>query len=118
MEGLLSVVWEALQQSETSFERALVAGDANYYRTLLKLLFLTLRVHASTAPNVDFQSSTRMRESSSVIPIVMELVEKVVASGIRELATFIHDRPAEANPEDIALVTGGFHNLSNRMIEY
>jgi nuclear pore complex protein Nup188 len=102
MEGLLGVVWEAVQYSDTSFERALAIGDAEYYRTLLKLLFLALRVHAD--PN--FNSPTRLRKSSPAIPIVVELLERVVANGFRELATFIHDTPAEANPEDIALVTG------------
>jgi nuclear pore complex protein Nup188 len=104
MEGLLAIVWDVIQHSETSFERALVAGDAEYYRTLLKLLFLGLRVHADNTP--DFKSSNRLRESSPVVPIVIELLESVVANGIRELANFIHDKPAEANPEDVALVTG------------
>jgi len=104
MEGLLAVVWDALQHSETSFERALAAGNAEYYRTLLKLLFLTLRVHADNTP--DPKASMRLKDSTSVIPIVMEIVESVVANGIRELAAFIHDKPTEANPEDVALVTG------------
>lgn len=110
MEGLLAIVWDAIQHSETSFERALVAGDAEYYRTLLKVLFLALRVHAgSSSPlnaDSDFTASSRLRESSPVIPIVVELLESIVANGIRDLASFIHDKPAEANPEDIALVTG------------
>ena len=104
MIGFLAIVWDAFQNSETSFERALVAGNAEYYRTLLKLLFLGLRVHADTV--LDCKPSHRLKESSSVIPIVMAILESVVANGIRELASFIHDKPSEANPEDVALVTG------------
>ena len=108
MRGLLIVVWETIQNSDTSFERALAAGDAEYYRTLLKLLFLTLRIHAATDDQVDFdfKASIRLKDSESVIPVVVELLERIVANGIRDLAAFIHDKPAQANPEDIALVTG------------
>jgi nuclear pore complex protein Nup188 len=108
MQGLLTIVWGTIQNSDTSFERALIAGDAEYYRTLLKLLFLALRVHASNNDQVDldFRASTRLKDSESIISIIVELLEQVVASGIRDLAAFIHDKPAEANPEDIVLVTG------------
>ena len=108
MQGHLAIVWEAIQTSDVSFERALNVGDAEYYRTLLKLLFLGLRVHASADDQVDlnFRASTRLRDSESVMPIIVELLERVVAIGMRDLATFIHDKPAEANPEDIGLITG------------
>ena len=110
IEGLLGIVWDTIQHSEITFERALLTGNVEYYRTLLKLLFLALRVHADTGEaektGQDFRSSKGLRESSSVVPIVMALLDAVVANGIRELATFIHDKPAESNPEDVALVTG------------
>jgi nuclear pore complex protein Nup188 len=108
MQGLLAIIWETIQNSDASFERALTARDAEYYRTLLKLLFLALRVHAANNDQVDldFKASTRLKDSESIIPIIVELLERIVANGIRDLAAFIHDKPTEANPEDIALVTG------------
>jgi nuclear pore complex protein Nup188 len=108
MEGLLALVWDTIQHSEISFERALLAGNAQYYRTLLKILFLGLRVHVDTTP--DFKSSTRWMESATIIPIVMAVLENIVANGVRELATFIHDNPTESNPEDVALITGKWVN--------
>ena len=116
LEGLLADVWDTIQQSETSFERALLAGNVDYYRTLLKLLFLALRVHADTdeagkaaeagKTGTDFKSAKRLRESSSTISIAIAVLESVVASGIRELSTLIHDKRGDSHPEDIALITG------------
>jgi nuclear pore complex protein Nup188 len=108
MKGLLASVWETIKGANTSFERAHASGDIDYYRTLLRLLFLALRIHASDIDqaNVNFGASTRLKDAESVIPIAMEFLERVVAIGIRDLATLIHDKPTEANPEDIALLTG------------
>lgn len=114
---LLETTWAAIQNSDTSFEKALLTGDAGYYRILLKILFLALRIEAKTAtpdPNV----STRMHETSHVTRIVLEILETVVAIGIKDLATFIHEKPTEANPDDIALVTGKHSNFSYSMWSY
>ena len=45
--GLLSAIWETLRNLESSFEAVVVSGDADYYRSLLKMLFLALRAHAT-----------------------------------------------------------------------
>ena len=114
MEGLLAITWETIRKSEISFQRALATGDADYYRSLLKLLFLALRIQRDSKPKSqnagpDFKSSLRLTKSSSVIPTIVELVEYVVAKGIRDLAAFIHDKPDESSSGDIALLTGVLH---------
>jgi len=110
MEGLLTRIWETIRQSNITFQVAL-SSDPTYYRTLLKLLFLGLHFHSDSkgkSKNVadDFKSSSRLAQSSPIIETVIDILERVVAQGIRDIATFIHEQPGEASPEDLALITG------------
>jgi nuclear pore complex protein Nup188 len=111
MQTLLGKIWETIRSSNLTFEIALGSGDPSYYRTLLKLLFIGLRVHSegkSSNPNQPFdpRASLRLTLSSSVGPIALEILDRVVGSGLRDLAAFIHDSPSESSPEDLSLITG------------
>lgn len=107
---LLGTVWETIRQSNLSFEVVLGTADAPYFRLLLKLLFLALRVHGESNnlpqdSDADFRSSIRLTEKADVIPIVLDIFHRVVANGLRDLAAFIHEKPAESSPADLALIT-------------
>lgn len=111
MQALLGKVWETMRSSDLTFEIALGSGDPSYYRTLLKLLFIGLRVHSegnssSAAQQFDPRASIRLTQSSSASPIVLAVLDRVVGNGLRDLATFIHDTPTESSPDDLALITG------------
>jgi nuclear pore complex protein Nup188 len=109
MQFLLSKVWETLCQSKLTFESALNSGDASYYRSLLKLLFLGLRIHAdneqpqTSQPNS--KASTRLTQSIPIIGTVIEILDRVVGIGLRDLVAFLHDKPAESSPQDLSLIT-------------
>jgi nuclear pore complex protein Nup188 len=109
MQGLLSTAWDAIRALRGSFERTVPDTDILYYRSLLKLLFLTIRIHAEAKQQdiaADLRASKRIAQTSSIGPVVMEIINNVVAIGIREIASGIHDSPAESSPEDFALITG------------
>ena len=111
MDSLLSNIWEAIRQPAITFEVALESGDPTYYRSLLKLLFLGLRFHGSgkdQAQNMptDFRASSKMVQSKPVTGIVLEILDRVVAQGLQEVNAFIHAKPGESSPQDIALLTG------------
>jgi nuclear pore complex protein Nup188 len=113
--GLLSAIWETIRNLESSFEAMLLSGDADYYRSLLKMLFLALRAHASReqapekangAPNPTSLSQTqKIPSSSSTVRIVLDVLRQVVAQGFRDLVAAIHERPTESVANDIGLVT-------------
>lgn len=108
MQKLLGTVWETIRQSNLTFELALGTDDMTYYRSLLRLLFLALRVHAENKdqpPEADFRASLRLTEKVDVIPLVLDIFHRVVANGLRDLAAFIHEKPTESSPADLALIT-------------
>jgi nuclear pore complex protein Nup188 len=108
MKQLLKEVWETIHSLGSSFEIALASGDASYYRILLKLLFLGLRVHSdgNTFEQADQKPSKRMEESTTTVRLVVDILERVVAQGFRDLAVVVHDNHEQSSPEDIALITG------------
>lgn len=110
MQSLLATIWETIRASNITFEVALVSDDPIYYRSLLKLLFLGLRIHSDgnkdRGSEPDFRASTRLAQSSTITPMVLDILDRVVAKGLRDLAAFIHDTPAESLPEDLAIITG------------
>ncbi|KAL3428223.1 Nucleoporin NUP188 [Phlyctema vagabunda] len=108
-QGILALVWEAAGRMGRTFGLALTTGDATYYRTLLKLLFLALRIHADAKiPELDPRRSTRIgqQQTNEVVPLILEILDGVVANGFRDLAAALHDQPDEFFPEDIGLITG------------
>lgn len=110
LEPLLLLTWETIRSSNVTFEIVLASGDPSYYRTLLKILFLALRIHSdgnrqNQTTQANLKASTRLAHSSAIIPAVLDILDRVVAKGLRDLAAFIHEKPADASPEDLALIT-------------
>jgi nuclear pore complex protein Nup188 len=109
MQGLLNTIWDTIRALRGSFDRAVPDGDVLYYRSLLKLLFLAIRIHAEAKQQeiaANLRASKRMAQTSAIAPVIMDIIKHVVAIGIRELASVIHDSPANSSPEDLALITG------------
>ncbi|RDW64870.1 hypothetical protein BP6252_10521 [Coleophoma cylindrospora] len=108
-QGVLSAVWEATRSVGRSFGLTLSAGDATYHRSLLRLLYLALRLHADAKPQqFDPKQSSRIgqQQTNDVALLVLEIIDNVVANGFRDLAAALHDQPDDFSPEDIALITG------------
>lgn len=106
---VLERVWETVQNLRESLDIALSAGDAQYYRSLLKLLYLALQAHA---PQADEDSGANAGNSNATKPsvskeilIALEVANHVVARGFRDMVIAIHDKSSEASPEDIFLLT-------------
>lgn len=109
VKNLLSITWKAIATLRGSFDRAVPDEDILYYRSLLKLLFLAIRVHAEAKPDQkekDLRASMRNNQSAPIIPIILEILRNVVSMGLRELASVVHDSPADSSPEDLSLLTG------------
>ncbi|KAI9648045.1 hypothetical protein NHQ30_002673 [Ciborinia camelliae] len=112
MKDLLKTIWGTIRSLNKSFELAIATGDGPYYRLLLKILFLALRVHAedNNLGDIDPRASTRKQqlesESTPDIYMVVDIVERIVAQGLGGLAHIVHENYEQSSPEDIALITG------------
>ncbi|KAF4595661.1 Nup188p-like protein [Ophiocordyceps camponoti-floridani] len=71
-----------------------------HYRTLLKTLFVTLRVYQ----NADVKALAEM-PGVDVVQTVLNILDDVVGKGFRTLVSFIHERDVGISPEDLALLT-------------
>lgn len=108
---LINNVWDNIRTLRGSFDHILVGSEIEYYRTLLKLLFLALRVHAAPENGSEsLRSSILSPGSSAFIPMLLDIVKHVVASGLRELASSLHSATTSTDstsqPEDLSLLTG------------
>lgn len=113
--GLLSKIWETILNLESSFEDLIASSEADYYRALLKLLFLALRAHTGAEHTSASSTDSQKQSSKSVSPqihavsgptrVVLDVTRKVVAQGFQALVAAIHERPTESVADDLALVT-------------
>ncbi|KAJ9638961.1 hypothetical protein H2199_006822 [Coniosporium tulheliwenetii] len=110
--AILPIAWEIMRKSGQDFELAFVGENADYYRALTKILFLSLQPHISdsTPPTgSDSAKSTRTKPSandaSSIVPMLLEILSKVVAQGFRSLATQVHEDERSCSPSDFVLLT-------------
>ncbi len=106
---ILPIAWDTIRSYNTDIGSALDGDGAEYYRILLKILYLGLQVHTtSTSPDhdappaKDTQSSAALR---STVHIALEIISTIVAQGFRSLTIDLHDNPKIVHPSDFALLT-------------
>jgi len=105
---ILSVAWDTLRMYNPDVGAALGGKDADYYRMLLKILYLTLQVHTSSPPNLnDSQSDVTNRPNTSKLAtrIALEIISTILAQGFRSLTMILHDNSTLVRPSDFALLT-------------
>ncbi|KAI9823239.1 MAG: hypothetical protein M1819_001374 [Sarea resinae] len=112
VQAILAIAWNTIRISNTSLELSLTSGDAEYTRTLLKILFLALCPHL---PDTTSQSSRRESVASispgaktaspETVRTVVEILRVVVGNGFRSLSNILHDDPKQSSPADFALIT-------------
>lgn len=111
--AILEPAW-ALLQVQGSDVASLLSGDsAVYYRTLLRMLYLSLQPHASAEgprsgrdyDNVEKErSDVRAKQAKRIEAIVLEILGKIVARGFRSLIVLLHESPDKVLPTDFALL--------------
>lgn len=94
--SLLKAVWASISVINMPF----ASGDPTYYRTLLKILFVTLRAYLR---HEDYETADK--RGLHFEQAVLNIVDKVVAQNFRTLVTLIHDPVVHTDPADVALIT-------------
>lgn len=77
--------------------------SVGYYRTLLKTLYVTLRAYRFGEAGDKGQEDTES-PTVSVIQTVLNILDRVVARGFRQLVSFVHEKDVDVSPEDLALL--------------
>ncbi|CAI6332725.1 unnamed protein product [Periconia digitata] len=114
--ALLGPIWDAIRASTLDFDTVFSGAQADYYRSLLRILFLALHFHlendSDPADEASFRTSFRagMAQSGNdrsgpISSKLLEILTDTVAKGFRSLATQLHAEPDSVTPSDFALLT-------------
>ncbi|KAI1870464.1 uncharacterized protein JN550_005392 [Neoarthrinium moseri] len=100
---LLNALWATVSTVEEPYS----ADSLPLYRTLLKLLYVTLRAQVK-ASSLDARTASQKRvindSSASVSQTVLGILDRVVARGFRTLVSLIHDAEGSVFPDDLAII--------------
>lgn len=97
--GLLTTVWATI----SSIENPLGPDQIQYWRTMLRMLYVVLRGYRLSPTN-----ETKRVEDDRIVEVtqcVFNILHRVVAQGFRSLVSLIHDPEVAVLPEDLALIT-------------
>ncbi|KAK8189019.1 nucleoporin subcomplex protein binding to Pom34-domain-containing protein [Phyllosticta capitalensis] len=108
LRGLFNVAWETIRLSGQDFDIAFAGDQSDYYRTLLRILFLTLQPHVGSDAHLRASQQgqgirNNMPENTSQ---VLEILDKVVARGLQSLASQLHEDAGSVEPADFVLISG------------
>ena len=100
---ILPISWDALRTHETSIDDALSGPGAFYYRTLLRILCISLQPHIdpSTSPVSIIDSTKTDPYAPTTVPIITDLI----APSFRSLTSLLHTSIDFVMPADFALLT-------------
>ncbi|KAI1110747.1 nucleoporin subcomplex protein binding to Pom34-domain-containing protein [Nemania sp. NC0429] len=102
---LLNSLWATV----SSYQEPYASQNISIYRTLLKLLYVTLRALVRSYGHTDFNASVRDSNGNSVSPAtvsqtVLGILDTVVSKGFRTVVTFIHDSDTIVSTSDILII--------------
>ncbi|KAL9101832.1 MAG: hypothetical protein Q9163_002957 [Psora crenata] len=111
---VLSIAWRGLRSHNADLGPALANKEADYHRSLLKLLYLALQFHTyqdiSPSPNPKASAhepppDSWVASAGGPVRTGAEIVLTLVAQGFRSLTMLIHDTPHQVQPSDFLLLT-------------
>lgn len=105
--AVLSVAWDTLRRQNPDVGAALDGEDADYYRVLLKILYLALQIHSSSPHSNASETDTAKPSPTGekATNIALDIIFTIVAQGFRSLTIILHDNAALVRPGDFALLT-------------
>ncbi|RYC56356.1 hypothetical protein CHU98_g9848 [Xylaria longipes] len=102
---LLSSLWATV----SSYQEPYTAQNISIYRTLLRLLYVTLRTLVRSYGQIDFNASVRDSQGNSISPAtvsqtVLGILDMVVSKGFRTVVALVHDSDATVSTSDILII--------------
>ncbi|KAI0430464.1 nucleoporin subcomplex protein binding to Pom34-domain-containing protein [Xylaria sp. FL1042] len=102
---LLNSLWATVSSYQTPY----TPQNISIYRTLLRVLYVTLRTLVRSYGQVDFSASVRDSQGNSISPAIVSqtvlgILDVVVSKGFRTVATLIHDSDAVVSTNDVIII--------------
>ncbi|KAI3337589.1 nucleoporin subcomplex protein binding to Pom34-domain-containing protein [Xylariaceae sp. AK1471] len=102
---LLNALWATV----SSYQEPYTPQNISIYRTLLRLLYVTLRALVRSYGQMDFNASVRDSQGNSISPAtvsqtVLGILDMVVAKGFRTIVSLIHDSDTPVSTNDVIII--------------
>ena len=112
---ILPAAWDTLRTYDRDVGSGLDGQGAEYYRVLLKIIYLALQIHTSSGSSSDLDASETNRLDSSsfsrlTVNIAVEILSTIVAQGFRSLTITLHENHSHVHPSDFSLLTAILHS--------
>ncbi len=112
---ILPVAWATLWAYTTNLEAALGQKDADYYRLLLRIIYLAIQFHASepskpssflgSSLENDSSNANSSTRSTKPPPIILEILSSIIARGFRSLTALLHSSSDRVLTSDFSILT-------------
>ncbi|KAI9893928.1 MAG: hypothetical protein M1814_005481 [Vezdaea aestivalis] len=106
--NILELIWENLRMNEQPLDVILTGVNAEYTRTLLRILLLALQAHKLRRPKQSQKTKGKFKSAQSAsentLQIVLDILTHLVGSGFQSLTTSIHENPKSIPPSDLAML--------------
>lgn len=102
---LLNSLWATV----SGFQEPYASQNISIYRTLLRLLYVSLRALARSYGQADLGASVRDSHGNSISPAtvsqtVLGILDKVVSRGFRTVVALIHDSDTSISTSDVIII--------------
>ncbi|KAI0415775.1 nucleoporin subcomplex protein binding to Pom34-domain-containing protein [Xylaria grammica] len=102
---LLNSLWA----TASSYQEPYTTQNISIYRTLLRLLYVTLRALVRSYGQTNFNASVRDSQGNSISPAavsqtVLSILDIVVCKGFRTVVALIHDSDAAVSTGDVVMI--------------
>ena len=98
---VLHLAWKVIQETAPNVGDALTSQDAEYVRTLLRLLYLLLGAGATIISSRDTWDKAK---DETDVGLALELLDRIGSHAFRTLINALHDDPSKILPADFALI--------------
>ncbi|KAF1343732.1 nucleoporin subcomplex protein binding to Pom34-domain-containing protein [Delphinella strobiligena] len=104
---VLSAAWDTVRTCSEDFETASTPRDVGYYRTILRVLFLSIQPQIYDPVQLEKSVAGKKSGLSSppIIPTLLEILERVVTVNFRALCSAVHADDTSTEPADYVLLT-------------
>lgn len=106
---LLSIAWSTVRNCSEDFETASTVKETEYYRTLLRILFLSIQPHIYNplAPEKSGAKDVKRYSAGAppVLSTLLEILERAVTVNFRALCGAVHADASSVEPTDYVLLT-------------
>ena len=97
----LHLAWRVISERAADIGLALASDDAEYLRTMLRLLCLLLGASSTIILN---RETWDKKKDESDVHLVLEILEKGVSHSFRSLSKALHDDPSQVDTSDFAFI--------------